>query len=265
MKRRGFTLIELLVVVAIIALLIAILLPSLNKARDQARKTQCAANLKGIGSVLNLYAAQWKDRMPAVSSGAAPATQGTQLHDVPVNVLNLMMGINITDYSAGSLGAFSVRKAYYCPSNTEQNTDANWAPLGANTNTFRSLGYAILINRQFATNPFATASNLSYTRQQPPLALIANLNDMTYPANQEMALDDAISNNNLNDSTTIFGVQPYSTNHSDKSRALGTNTLCGDGHVEWRPMPSDLTPAGQKVVSIKIATPASYSWIPNPQ
>lgn len=53
--RRGFTLIELLVVVAIIALLIAILLPALGVAREKGKATKCLANLKGIGSGLWIY------------------------------------------------------------------------------------------------------------------------------------------------------------------------------------------------------------------
>ena len=54
--RRGFTLIELLVVVSIIALLVAILLPSLGKTRNAARAVQCSSNLKGIGLAMQLYA-----------------------------------------------------------------------------------------------------------------------------------------------------------------------------------------------------------------
>jgi len=55
-SRKGFTLVELLVVVAIIALLLSILLPSLQRAREQAKKTKCLANLRDLGSSSNVYA-----------------------------------------------------------------------------------------------------------------------------------------------------------------------------------------------------------------
>lgn len=79
MKRRGFTLIELLVVVAIIALLIAILLPSLGKARELSNRSVCAANLKGIVQSMNVYGNDNQDAYPTVKSPLSSGNTSTIL------------------------------------------------------------------------------------------------------------------------------------------------------------------------------------------
>jgi len=63
-RNRGFTLVELLVVIGIIALLISILLPALNRARQQANLLDCQARLHSIGQTLMIYSAENKQLLP---------------------------------------------------------------------------------------------------------------------------------------------------------------------------------------------------------
>lgn len=63
-NNKGFTLVELLVVIAIIAVLMAILLPSLNKAKDQAKGVTCRNNLRQIGLAAMLYAEDYDNYVP---------------------------------------------------------------------------------------------------------------------------------------------------------------------------------------------------------
>lgn len=90
-NRNAFTLIELLVVISILTLLMAILLPSLSKAREQAKRAACSSNLHQIGVALRGYFSDNRDRLPRVSfmPSIGPAPLDT---DEPVYIAEVLAG-----------------------------------------------------------------------------------------------------------------------------------------------------------------------------
>ena len=68
MRRKGFTLIELLVVISIVALLIALLLPAIKRAREHARRAMCGANLHALGVAVSSYAHDNEGQVPPIWS-----------------------------------------------------------------------------------------------------------------------------------------------------------------------------------------------------
>jgi prepilin-type N-terminal cleavage/methylation domain-containing protein len=79
MKQKAFTLIELLVVIAIIALLMAVLLPALNRAREGGKRAACLSNVKQLTTSWMLYAQANEDKLVnggPTNSTTCPTTMG---------------------------------------------------------------------------------------------------------------------------------------------------------------------------------------------
>jgi len=79
LAQRGFTLIELLVVIAIIAILAALLLPSLGKAKARARRVQCFNNVRQLAVTMELYAGDHRDALPPNGFGLPSTLDGQRL------------------------------------------------------------------------------------------------------------------------------------------------------------------------------------------
>ena len=82
--RGGFTLVELLVVIGIIAVLISILMPALNRVRDQANRIKCMNNLRGIMNAVMMYANENKSHLPFCNWAGYPAGHVGWLYKDPI-------------------------------------------------------------------------------------------------------------------------------------------------------------------------------------
>jgi prepilin-type N-terminal cleavage/methylation domain-containing protein len=97
-RLRGFTLVEVLVVTAVMAVLISILLPSLGRAREDARRTVCLANLKHVGASLFSYASTNRELGPQIMAPIDKRSPRTLLSLVAETVnLGLMMPKHVAE------------------------------------------------------------------------------------------------------------------------------------------------------------------------
>src|SRR5262249_38708481 len=125
--RFGFTLVELLVVIAIIGVLVSLLLPAVQSAREAARRAQCSNNLKQIGLAMTQYADTYKGAFPVGEYnwgwgtwlvGLMPYIEQKALYDQYKGFGN-MLDTNVVYSATANLPVTKVQlQAYTCPSDS---------------------------------------------------------------------------------------------------------------------------------------------------
>jgi prepilin-type N-terminal cleavage/methylation domain-containing protein/prepilin-type processing-associated H-X9-DG protein len=127
-RQRGFTLVELLVVIGVIALLISILLPALNKARESARTIDCASKVRTLMQAVVMYANDNKGAMPSATVGTNQIWPVPPLHAVYFFVAP---GAQDIEFQHGAimqyLGSARTRQAMLrCPSTNENEVNYSY-------------------------------------------------------------------------------------------------------------------------------------------
>ena len=241
-RRRliGFTLVELLVVIGIIALLISILLPSLNRARQQAYDVQCKSNLRQMGIGLTLYTNEWL-YYPGARSKSRDATGNMTGDWVVIWMPRIRKALKNSSH-----------KVFTCP--TQKDAQYYWkefdksgtvsTAVGKEEGLGYNKGESLLIEKNtkltYGYNDWGSAN----VQKNPQRGLGGDIGDVkevkasaVRSSSSLIVLGDRTVNSVAGTQFSEFNVSLDPTQQLELPATIhrgGSNFLFADGHAEWR-------------------------------